>query len=297
MTVFVTGGAGFVGSAIIDALLARNHRVHALVNQRPISDARVQSFSGDLSDPAAIDRAMENCDAVIHLVGIIAEKPSQGVTFRKIHVEGTLNVVDATRRAGIRRYLHMSALGARADAPSLYHRTKFEAEKDVRASGLDWTIFQPSLIHGPGGDFSKMEEAWARGKIAPWLFMPYFGKGLLGMGHKYNVQPIFVDDVARAFVEALDNPKTSNGVFLMGGADQMTWPAMHHLASRIINGRDKPVVPIPAWWAKALSRVVPRVLLPFTHDQVVMSQQDNVCDLSKFVDAFGWMPRGFGSII
>src|SRR4029079_943824 len=120
--------------------------------------------------------------AVIHLVGIIMERRHKRVTFERIHFEGTHSIVDAAQRNGIRRYLHMSALGTRHDAVSTYHRTKYAAEEYVRASGLDWTIFRPSLIHGPRGEFIQMEAAWARYKAPPFLFMPYFGRGFFGRG-------------------------------------------------------------------------------------------------------------------
>jgi nucleoside-diphosphate-sugar epimerase len=292
VNVFLTGGAGFVGGVVIDALLGRNHCVHALVNQSPIkcSDDRVKSFSGGLFDDAALDAAMRDCTAVIHLVGIIAEKRDKGITFDRIHYQGTKQVVDAARRAGIRRYLHMSALGASANNAAAYLRTKFMAEQYVRGSGMDWTIFQPSLIHGPGGEFTTMELSWARGKSIPYFFMPYFGSGLLGTGQQYEIQPVFVKDVARAFAESLENKRTIGELFPIGGPQKLNWPAMHHIAAEITIGKRRPTLAIPAWYAREIARLLPAALLPFTEDQVVMSQQDNTCDLSKFTNTFGWAP-------
>src|ERR1700722_10557962 len=120
----------------------------------------VRSIPGGFFDPAAVDRAVAGCRAVIHLVGIIRENPRQGITFARMHVSATRALVTAAKRAGIKRFLHMSALGTRAGAPSTYHQTKWEAEQIVRSSGLDWTIFRPSLIHGPTGELMKMEAAW-----------------------------------------------------------------------------------------------------------------------------------------
>ncbi len=295
MKIFITGGTGFVGSAVIDALLARGHSIHALVNHRALkaADPHVQSFTGDLFDEKALDAAMAGCDAVIHLVGIIFEKPGRGITFDRIHHQGTIKVVDAAKRAGIKRYLHMSALGASAASKSNYLRTKFMAEEYVRGSGLDWTIIQPSLIHGPGGDFTKMETAWARGQAMPFFFMPYFGNGLLGTGPATKIQPVFVEDVARAFADSLENEKTIRNVFQLGGPEQMTWPQMHRIAARVVVGRERAALAIPAWYAKAITHVVPAAWLPFTRDQVVMAEADNVCDLAKFEESYGWMPRGF----
>jgi NADH dehydrogenase len=292
MNVFVTGGSGFVGKAVIQALLERDHHVHAPVNHRPlqINDDRVKSFPGGLFDAAAVDTAMRDCQAVIHLVGIIREKPSAGITFDRIHHQGTARIVEAARRAGIGRYVQMSAIGASPDSPSEYHRTKFAAEECVRASGLDWTIFRPSMILGPGGEFSGMEERWARGSAAPYLFMPYFGAGFLGLGPKFRIQPVLVSDVARAFVDAIDKPAAIGQVYPLAGPQEMTWPQMHQAIARKITGHSKPVLPIPAWYAKLMSWIVPSFLLPFTADQVRMSQQDNVADMTEFAKTFGWSP-------
>lgn len=291
--VFVTGGSGFVGSAVIDELLSRGYRVSALVNRRELNRADVQSVQGGLFNDNALDEGLRDCDAAIHLVGIIMQRPSKGITFERMHHQGTRRVVDAARRNGVTRYVHMSALGTRPNAVSDYHRTKFLAEEYVRASGLDWTIFRPSFIHGPRGEFMQMEAKWARRKAPPFLFMPYFGAGALGRGGAGQLQPVYVGDVARAFVDALEKPDTVGEIYPLGGPDVVTWPRMHHIVSEAIVGKRRRAVAIPAWYAKAITHVVPGPLLPFNRDQVIMSQEENTCDISKSVDDFGWTPRPF----
>jgi len=293
--VFVTGASGFVGKAVVDELLSREHEVIALTHRRKIQseDRRVKYVQGSLSDAEALDEGIRGCDAVIHLVGIIMERPSQGVTFERIHFQGTKNVIDATLRAGVKRYLHMSALGTRPDAVSEYHKTKYRAEEYVRSSGLAWTIFRPSMIHGPGGELLQMEVAWARKKAPPFLFMPYFGRGALGRGGAGKLQPVHVQDVARAFVDAIDKPQTVGEVYPLGGPEQLTWPEFHHTIAGAVVGHKRWVMALPAWFPKALTHIVPRRLLPFNRDQVIMSQEENTCDISKFVGDFGWEPRGF----
>jgi NADH dehydrogenase len=293
--VFLTGGSGFVGSAMIDELLNRGWAVRALANRRAVRRAdAVELVRGELFDAAALAEGLAGCEAVIHLVGIIAEQPGRGVTFERIHAEGTRAVVDATRRAGVRRYVHMSALGTRPGAVSRYHRTKHEAEEHVRASGLDWTILRPSMIHGPGGDFMRMEAAWARGRAAPFLFMPYFGAGTAGRGGAGKLQPVDVRDVARAFVDALEKPATVGKTYPLAGAQVVTWPEMHRAVAEAVTGRRRRwVMPLPAWWAKALTRVAPAKLLPFNREQVEMSQEDNTAEMGEFVRDFGWTPAAF----
>src|ERR1700722_8753108 len=118
--VFVTGASGFVGSAIVAELGRRGIGVNALVNRRGVDSGGgdVRAHKGDLFDPRTMDAAIAGCGAVIHLVGIIMEKPKEGITFRRMHVEATRAAVDAAKRAGIRRYVQMSALGTRANAVS-----------------------------------------------------------------------------------------------------------------------------------------------------------------------------------
>ena len=293
--VFVTGGSGFVGAAVVSKLLARGHSVNALTHRRTLQGVadRVNVIRGDLFDASVLEACMAGCDAVIHLVGIIFEKRSQRVTFERIHVGGTRAVVDAAKRAGVRRYLHMSALGTRPNAASKYHQTKHAAEEYVRASGLDSTIFRPSMIHGPRGEFMRTEAAWARRRAMPYLFMPYFGAGPLGRGGTGRLQPVFVDDVARAFADALERPNTVGRTYCLAGTEVVTWPQLHHVVSEAITGRRRWAVPLPVWQGKLLARVVPGSLLPFNRDQVVMSQEDSTCDPAPFEADFGWIPRPF----
>jgi uncharacterized protein YbjT (DUF2867 family) len=287
--IFVTGGGGFVGTAVINELLKRGYDVVALVHRKPLPDygGRVTSISGGLFE-APLQQAIVGCVAVIHLVGIIAEK-GEG-TFQRIHVEGTERVLVAAKMTGVDRYVQMSALGSRHDAVANYHRTKFAAEELVRASGLDWTIFQSSMIHGPGGEFMQWVAAWARGKKAPYLFMPYFGPGLFGLGPPRQIQPVYVGDVARAFVESLEKPVGVKQIFPLAGPERMTWPEFLHRCAIAITGHKKLALPIPAWYAKMLTRVVPARMLPFNRDQVIMSQEDNTADIGKFITDFGWQP-------
>jgi NADH dehydrogenase len=241
---------------------------------------------------------MAGADALIHLVGIIRESPSKGVTFERIHLEGTRAVLEAAKRAGVRRYVHMSALGARPNAHSAYHRTKHAAEALVRGSSLDWTILRPSMIHGPGGEFTRMQVAWAKRQSMPFLFMPYFGAGLFGTAGAGKLQPVYVGDVARAFVDALDNPKAIGQSYDLAGPDVLTWPELHRAVALAAVGKRRPAVPIPAWYASLLTRLVPAPLLPFNRDQVLMSQEDNTTPyVGRFAADFGWQPRPFAETL
>jgi NADH dehydrogenase len=295
--VFLTGATGFVGRSVLRRLLSLGYHPVCLVRDASRAQVRMPGrctwIEGSLDDREALAECAESADACIHLVGIIMEIHRRGQTFERIHVEGTRNVVQASRSAGVKRFIHMSALGSHSGAESDYHRTKAEAERLVQGSGLDWTIFQPSLIHGPDGEFTLMLRDFACGLAPP--FMPYFGSGL------NRVQPVYVEDVAECFVKAVSKDQTIGKVFPMGGPDQMTWRELYDTAAMVFRGGTKLKLGIPAWIARTIGGfgdVHDRVLgtrrplfifppIPFNRDQVVMSQSDSICDPAEVQDVFG----------
>src|SRR3989454_5471161 len=154
MLVALTGGTGFVGRHVAATLARRGHTVRVLARDparaRFLADQGVEVVTGQLADRAALARLARGVDAVIHLVGIIVEQGPQ--TFAAVHVEGTRAVLAAARATGVRRYVHMSAVGARDDPAgkvTRYHPTKWQAGKLVRDSRLPPAIFPPSIINGP----------------------------------------------------------------------------------------------------------------------------------------------------
>lgn len=276
--VLVTGAHGFVGRHVAAALVRQGYRVRGLV-RRPgsLMIQEGEEAPGNILDPASLRAAAAGCDAVIHLVGIIAQTKTSG-SFEQVHVVGTQNVVQAAQAAGVRRYLHMSALGTRPEAKATYHQTKWQAEAIVRQSGLPYTIFRPSLIHGPDGEFTHMLYNWSLGKAAPFVFMPYFGAGFWGQHATTQIQPVYVEDVAAVFVAALTNERALHQTYPVAGPRGYTWPEMLRIASGIFRGKPKAVVGIPAWGARLLATLP--LPMGFNRDQVQMSQEDNTADLT-----------------
>jgi len=159
MRVAVIGGTGFVGGYLVDALLNASHAVSLMV--RVGSEGKVQAdvwrkTSGDVADKSAVEATVEGCDAVIYCVGILRESPARGITFEGLQFDGAVRAVDAAKSKGVRRFLLMSANGAKVPGTP-YQETKKRAEDYLLASGLDATVFRPSVIFGdPNG---KMEIA------------------------------------------------------------------------------------------------------------------------------------------
>jgi NADH dehydrogenase len=292
LTVALTGASGFVGSHVLRALLDRSMRVRALVrdpSRLALKDARLVCVEGDLFDAQALDRLVQGVDVVVHLVGIIMEKPEHGQTFERVHVTGTQNLIDAADRARVRRWVHMSALGARPDAVARYHQTKWRSEQAVRHSGVNFTIFRPSIIHGPDGEFMRMMRDFWCSLMPP--FVPYFGRGLTGKGGAGLLQPVWVDDVARCFAHAPDNPRSVNETYGVGGPDVYTWPELYATVKKHLpKARDKRIVAVPAWLARRMAGL-PGV--PFNEDQVIMSQEDSTCNIEKLKDHFAFEPVAF----
>lgn len=298
--VLLTGATGFVGRYVLRELLTRGYTPVCLVRSRAKlasvakdSDPnRIASVSGSLFDPGALRDAAQQSGAVIHLVGVIMENRWTGQTFDRVHRRGTMAVVDAARDAGIRRFVHMSALGARPGAISTYHRTKFAAEETVRGSGLDWTIFQPSVIHGHDGEFMELMKTFACRLIPP--VMPYFGAGTC------RLQPVSVRDVAYCFVHALTKNETIGKTYPMGGPKAYSWKELYAVCKRLLPGARtwKPMASMPVPVARlAAATVMKTPLVPahlkFNAAQVQMSQEDSVCDTDAVESAFDVKLRDF----
>lgn len=285
MKVFVTGGTGFVGREVLRQLVAAGHAVRVLV--RPGSEAKllvddaVEIHHGDATEPATLDGALLGCDAVIHLIGIIREFPSRGITFERLHVEATANLLAAARGQGVKRWLHMSANGAGPAGTTVYHRTKGQAEELVRGSGLDWTIFRPSLIFGPGGEFVTM----LADLIRKLPVVPVLGDG------KYRLQPVAAAQVAESFVRALAMPETVGQTYHLGGGASYSYDEILDLTGRAIGRGQVAKAHQPLFMVKPMIRLLEHAdHFPITSDQLEMLLAGNVCDNSAWAAAFGLRP-------
>lgn len=285
MKVFLTGATGFVGKGVLQRLLADGHDAVCLtrpgtkdkLRSERTGPGRVYLAEGDILDVESLKSAMAGCEAVIHLVGIIREQPGKGITFSKIHVEGTKNVLEAAKQGGVRRFIHMSALGSRPNATSAYHRTKYEAEQLVRASGIPYVIFQPSAIFGPGDEFVNM--------LADLVRMP--ATPVIGDG-SYPLQPVARKTVADVFVQALSLPDATNQTFETGGPDRLTYAEILDAIGEAIGKKRVRKIHIPL----ALMKPVVNMLggfsfFPITNTQLTMLLEGNACrDGQRLYDTF-----------
>ena len=245
MLVAITGATGFVGRHLAALLLRRGHRVRALVRDAPragfLAAQGAELVPGALDDGAALARLLDGAGAAVHLVGIIVEWRS--ATFAAVHVDGTRRVLTAARAAGLRRFVHMSAIGARPDEnATAYHRTKWQGEELVRTSGLPAVVLRPSLISGP-------ENAPIRtlARLHRWSpAIPIFGDG------RFPVQPVWIDDVALAFALAVERADVA-GTLELGGPAVLTYEAFVRAIGRAA-GHPRPLVHVPLSLVRCAAR-------------------------------------------
>lgn len=277
MNVLVTGGTGFVGREVVAQLLAAGHRPTLLVRSRQgPKSARIPQgavgIEGSLFDVEHLDNQLLPIDAVVHCVGIISEVRDQ--TFERIHVEATGHLVAAAVRAGVGRFVHISALGTRKDAVSRYHRTKWAAEELVRGSGLGWTILRPSLIYGPDDKFINLFARMSR--WSPVLPVMGSGQGLM--------QPVAVETVAQAAARALTEPGAVGRTFDLCGRERLTFDEVLDVILEVTGRRRwKWHLPMPLarlqaamfeWSFPTLLGQAP----PLNRDQLIMLQENNIGD-------------------
>jgi len=289
MLIAITGATGFVGRQVVEHLLRRDHEVRALVRDPSragwLRDRGVTLVEGDLEDQTALRALVRGAGAVTHLVGIILEIGRQ--TFERVHVAGTRHVVEAAREAGVGRFVHMSALGARPDpGATAYHRTKAAAEAVVRESGLAHAILRPSLIAAPGNEV--LERLVTMIRMSP--IVPVIGNGL------YQLQPVAGDDVGDAFVTACEGG-VPDGTYAIAGPEALTYhQVLDALETALGVQRRRVAVPVTmVRFAASAGMVLPN-LNPITPDQLQMLLEGNTTPANALPAAFGITPVPFADV-
>jgi len=283
----VTGATGFVGRHLTALLARRGHRVRVMVRRparlRALQGLSVETVPGDLRhDANALAALVRGADAIVHLVGIIVERGS--ATFENVHVGGTDRLLAAARDAGVRRFVHMSALGARDQAwATPYHRTKWRAEELVRASGVSHAIVRPSIISGP-------ESAPIRTlvRLHRWSpVVPVFGDG------SYATQPVWIGDVALAIALAAERPSLS-GAFELGGPAVLSYREFLRAIGRA-SGHPRPLLQVPLPLARAGAKLLGLAgpLAPLTTDLLQMLVEGSVTRENALESSFGIRPLSF----
>jgi uncharacterized protein YbjT (DUF2867 family) len=262
------GGSGFLGRPLASRLAAHGWTVrvasrHPRQEDAPAADSRVLAVIADLGEEDQVRRAVAGVEAVINLVGIARE---QDASFEAVHVAGAARVARLAAAAGVRRLLHISALGIAENAPSAADRTKAAGERAVRAAFPAVTLVRPSLIYGPGDHFFTRFAAMA--KMSPVL--PVIGGG------RTRFQPLHLDDATPAMLALLERPETAGSTFALVGSETFTF---RELLERMLGvlGRRRLILPLSFPAAEALAAGFERLPHPpLTREEVRLLRTDKV---------------------
>ncbi len=295
--VTIFGGSGFVGTQVVQLMARQGYRIRVAVRRpdlaghvKPLGTVgQIQPIQANLRNPASVQRAVEGADIVINLVGILAEGGRQ--RFRAVHTMGAKNVAEAAKAAGAEALVHMSALGADVDSPSMSQQSKAMGEEEVLKQFPKAVIVRPSIIFGQGDGFFNLFGALAR--MFPVLPV---------ISGKTKFQPIFVGDVAQAIVKAATGAVKTGKIYELGGSEVET---MQELLQRVLveSNRQRPLVPMPLGLAKFKAmflQLLPKKLL--TVDQVVALSMDNVVSKDaikqkRTLAAFGIEPTSMDAVL
>ena len=279
--ILVTGGTGFVGAHVVHELRGRDLPVRCLVRDlrggAKLAAWGCELAEGDVTDPESLRAAVAGVDTVIHLVAIRQGRREQ---FQRIMVEGTRDLLAAAKDAGVRRFVHMSALGTSEETKDLvpYYGAKWENEQQVQGSGIPYVIFRPSFVFGPDGGILPTFVKLAR--LTP--VTPIIGNG------RQRIQPIWADDLAKYFAEAVGRNDVVGRVFELGGPDVVSWNEFWERFKRV-RGIRRPSLHIPVGLMKVNALLTERLPgdIPLTRDLLKMLEHgDNVVSDQASVSTF-----------
>lgn len=296
--VTIYGGSGFIGRHAVRAIAKTGARMRVAV-RRPELAGHLQPLGGvgqinavqaNVRFPDSLLAAADGADAVVNLVGILF--PSGKQSFPSVQDEGARHVAEAARAAGARGLVHVSAIGADPDSPSLYARSKAAGEAAVRQVFPEAVILRPSVVFGPEDDFFNRFAKLAR--IAPVL--PLIGGG------NTRLEPVFAGDVARAVIAGLTGTAKPGAPYELGGPEVLT---LKEVMQRVLEYtmRRRPLVTVPFWLAKlkgSFLQLLPNPML--TVDQVRLLQTDNVVSEAakrdaRTLEALGIEPVPIASVV
>ena len=285
MRIAITGANGFVGRHVIALLLddVPSEDIRAIVRDpvraaAELPNAGLDVRQADVTRPETLRGVFDGVDAVVHTVAIPTER--QG-TFTRVNADGARAVVREAERAGVRRLVDVSAIGASPDSPYPFLRTKGEGQAAVEASAIPHVVLRPSLLFGPGDDFFHRLRFALRFPIVP-----------LPGGGTARFQPLHVEDLARAVRAALFG--TMSGVFEVGGPDPVTYRELLAETMRAYGIR-RPTMPVPVFLMKPAAFVFERTLAdpPVTRGQLDLLAVDNTPHPNAIDQVFGVRPRPF----
>jgi NADH dehydrogenase len=292
MKVFLTGATGYVGRQVVRDLIKSGYAVVALVrkgSEPKLPEGIAGSITvvdGDIRTPESYRDALQSCNAIINLPGLLREFPKRGITFEGVHFLGTKFLVDEAQKSGITRFIQMSARGVREGASPKYQETKLRAEEYLKSSRLQWTVFRPSLM------FGNEKEGFANfiSVLRDLLAMAPFVVPVLGDG-KYRLQPVAVQNVSEGFVKALTSEGSAGRTYDVAGPDRYTYDELLVMVAYVV-GKHKIKIHQPMVLMKMMASILGGFnFFPVSQDQITMLEEENISDRWKeFFDDFAITP-------
>jgi uncharacterized protein YbjT (DUF2867 family) len=281
MKIALIGGTGFVGNYLVDALAAARHEVSLLVRHGSEHKVRNKAIwrttSGDLNSDAALDASVLGCDAIIYSVGLLREFPKRQITFENAQYEGVVRAAAAAKRSNVQRFILISANGIKMPGTP-YQETKLRAEVHIGASGLDATIFRPSVIFGDPNGTMEFATQLYRDMVASPLPALGFFSGFSPNTGQILMSPAYIGDVAAAICNSLEQNSTIGETLTLGGPETLSWTELIRRIAEAVNRR-KWILPMPIGIMKLTASLFDWLpFFPVTRDQLIMLAENNVAD-------------------
>ena len=288
--ILVTGASGYVGNNLVRRLVQMGKPVRAMVGNKDKALQRlgdiepyIEIVKGDVTRPETLSEWMTGVDTVIHLVAIAIEKGKR--TYELVNTQGTINVVDAAKKAGAKRFLNMCQNGATSQVPYRFLKSKGIAQEYVAASGLDWTAFRPSVIWGPQDEFANVQARLVH--LSPIIF-PVVGDGLA------RFQPVYVGDVVEAFIKSLDDSSTIGHEYELGGPEVLTYTEIVKRVLKALHTR-RTLIKVPVVVLRpavvAMQTLLPNP--PVSTTLLDLLAVPNVVKDNALISKFEIMPKAF----
>src|SRR5215472_4082440 len=289
--ILITGATGYIGQYLVTRLISQGVQPRCLVRDRNKALSmfpadKIELVRGATTAPATLTAAVEGIDTIVHAAFMTADKKeSPENRYEETNVRGTANIIDAAKRAGVRRIIEISGLGTKPDKPGSYMQGRYLAEQMLIESGLDWTIIRPSVLFGKDAPFIKgLTDLMRTSPVLP----------LIG-GGKTLFQPILVDDVVSVIIKVLDEPeRTNKKIYTIGGPEYYTFSQIFdELLQATHQHKPKVYAPTPfvGMGATIMEAVFPKP--PLTKAAMALFSFDNTTDLDSVEREFGFAPMSF----
>jgi nucleoside-diphosphate-sugar epimerase len=282
MKILVTGGTGFIGSAIVDELHKNSKYDVGILTRNPlkVKPALGKAVQGDVTDLASLKRAVIDFDGVIHCVQFPnhpVQNPKKGYTYEHIDAEGTENLCQALKGSSVKRIVYLSGAGTTPEKTQSWFRAKLRAEKAIKESGIDYVILRPSMVYGPND--RSLNKFISFAKTLP--VMPVIGTG------EYRLTPLFIEDLAKICVKSLESEAAKNLAIEVGGPETMTMAELQKLALELV-GKNKPLFRQPKGLVKFASAIAASILStpPLSPEAVEFITMDVPVDSKQAAEIF-----------